>query len=83
MYASLSATPQQPNRKGSNLAKKRVKEVTELHSNPRKTNLDAGRRVVMILKAPLVLKLKTLAFEQHMSVQKYVSEMIEKQLEKL
>ena len=83
MYVSHSAIPQQPSQRVSNLAKKRAKEVTELHSSPRKFNPEAGRRVVMILSTPLVLKLKTLAFEQHMSVQKYVSQMIEKQLEKL
>jgi hypothetical protein len=65
------------------LAKKRAREVTELHSPPRKMNPDAPRRVVMILATPLVLKLKTLAYENHMSVQKYVSNMIEKQLEKM
>lgn len=65
------------------MAKKRAKELPEQQSKTRKINPDAPRRVVMILSTPLVLKLKTLAYEQHVSVQKFVSDMIEKQLEKM
>jgi len=63
------------------LAKKRGK-VTELHSTPRKTNDDVRRRVVLMLQADLVIKLKTKAFEAHQSVQKFASEILTKHLEK-
>jgi hypothetical protein len=62
------------------LAKKRAKEVSELHSSPRKMNPDVKRRVVLMLDIDLVIKLKTAATQEGISVQKLASRIMEQHL---
>lgn len=61
------------------MAKKRG-AVTELHSKPRKMNPDAMKRIAIVLPANLVLKLKIKAYESGGTLQRYVSDLLTKQL---
>jgi hypothetical protein len=62
------------------LAKKRAsKAATELHNASglaRKENEEAPRRIAVILSAKLAFKLKMQAYENHVTMQRYISDIV-------
>lgn len=58
------------------MVRKKGKAATEVHSAPRKLNPDAPRRVVTMLPVSVIVKCKTHATEQGITLTKYLAQII-------